>query len=165
MTKQTSIEKIQEQYCIGTSLGILAQHIPDFKLGIKVSRIGSKMANEAREKMLNFEPGDDRCPKTPEEIFLEWLAKRGPVPPIPPIDFNIYNNREILYASSKPLPPLEKFKISPLATLNYMNELFNASINKDLQTQLTEITGLATDFYEDGIPICGNVIPRPPINA
>ena len=165
MTKQTNTEKIQEQYCIGTSLGILAQHIPDFKLGIKISRMGSKMANEAREKMLNFEPGDDRCPKTMEEIFLDWLAKHGPIPPVPPVDFNIYNNKQILYASSKPLPPLEKFKISPLATLNYVNELFNAAINKDLQIQITEIARLAIDFYEDGIPICGNVIPRPPINV
>lgn len=161
MTKQTNIEKMQEQYCVGTSLGILAQYVPDFKLGIQISRTGSKMANEARDKMINFEPGDERCPKTPEEIFLEWLRKHGPIPPVPSVDFNIYKNKEILYASTKPLPPVEDFKISPLATLNYLNELFNASINKDLQMQLSDIARLTTDFYEDGFPVCGTVIPIP----
>jgi hypothetical protein len=164
MTKQTNIEKMQEQYCIGTSLGILAQYIPDFKLGIQISRTGSKMANEARDKMINFEPGDERCPKTPEEIFLEWLRKHGLIPPVPPVDFNIYKNKEILYASTKPLPPREEIKISSFATLNYLNELFSASVNKDLQAQLTELAGQVFGFYDDDIPVCGNgikPIPRP----
>ncbi|MEY4540953.1 MAG: hypothetical protein RLZZ306_2710 [Bacteroidota bacterium] len=158
MKKQTNTEKMQEQYCIGTSLGILAQYVPNFKLGIQISRTGSKIANDARDKMMDFELDEDRCPKTHEEIFLEWLRGRGPIPPVPPVDFQIYDNRNVLYASTKPLPPLEDFKISPLATLNYLNELFNVSVSKDLQSQITDIAKSTMDFYEDGIPICGTIV-------
>jgi hypothetical protein len=152
MKIQTELEKLQEQYCVGTALGILAQHVSDSKSGLQVSKIGAKMASSAYQGFANYEPGDDTCPQTPLEKFLEWLRTHGPIPPIPPI---FLGQDIVIMGSAKPLPPIAEFKLTKLATLSHFNELYNTIHQKDLQAQVANIGSIVLNTFDGEVPFCG----------
>lgn len=157
MKNLTSLEKAEEQYCIGTSLGILAQYIPDQKLALQISKYGSEMSSKVAS--LVAEPSDGKCPPTPLEKFLAWLNKHKGNTPIPAS----WHNSHIYEISAKPLPPEIDFHISPIEILHYFNNMYTIASDFNTQKSLQFLANISAESFQDEIDICGTPWRKGPV--
>lgn len=143
-----------EQFNVGTALGILAQYLPDKKLAQIIGQQGFELTMKAQAKMQNEFDGNI-CPPTAAERFLAWLRKHEGNPPIPESWVHIYA------ISAKPLPPKEELKLSPTAMLHYLNELYKSTANAETKTIISSVANRITDEIE----ICGTPWRKGPVGG
>lgn len=157
MKNLTSLETAEEEYCIGTSLGILAQYIPDQKLALQISKYGLEMASKV--VLLVGEPGDDPCPPTPLEKFLAWLNKHKEITVIP----DNWHNSHIYEISAKPLPPKIHSHVSPIEILYYFNNLYKITYGFKTQETLQYLANISSESFNNEIDICGTPWRKGPV--
>ncbi|MCF0054653.1 hypothetical protein [Dyadobacter sp. CY356] len=157
MKNLTSLQIAEEEYFIGTSLGILAQYIPDQKLAMQISKYGSQMAFKVAS--LISEPGDEKCPPTPLEKFLDWLKKHGGHMPIP----ESWLRGHIYEISAKPLPPKSDLHFKSSDLLYYLNNLYKISTNLKTQETIQHLANISAESFQNEIDICGTPWRKGPV--